>query len=132
LPLYALAVQELLMIDRRAVPWRVGYWFLKEKGFDAHGLPQFFERAEVGLRETADWHTLRGTLLNRVASLVRGIRSGNFPVFNLDEQCTSRCPYRTVCRIGQIRSLDKTWSAATANSSELTAASPAALAEAQT
>jgi len=132
LPLYALAVQELLMIDRRAVPWRVGFWFLKEKGFDAHGLPQFFERAEVGLRETANWHTLRGTLLNRVASLVRGIRSGNFPVFNLDDQCTGHCPYRTVCRIGQIRSLDKTWSPATANSSESTAASPAALAEAQT
>jgi ATP-dependent helicase/DNAse subunit B len=119
LPLYALAVQELLMIDRRAVPWRVGYWFLKEKGFDDYGLPQFFERAEVGLRETTDWQTLRGTLLNRVASLVRGIRGGLFPVFSLDDDCTSSCPYRTVCRIGQIRSLDKTWNMPALNATQL-------------
>ncbi len=129
LPLYALAVQELLMIDRRAAPWRVGYWFVKEKGFDAAGLPQFYERAEVGLRETSDWQSLRGNLLNRVAALVRGIRAGNFPVFNLDQQCTSRCPYRTICRIGQIRSLGKIWSSGSPAARNNPAA--AALAEAQ-
>jgi hypothetical protein len=110
LPLYALAVQELLMVDRRAVPWRVGYWFLKEKGFDTQGLPQFFERAEIGVQETSDWQSLRGTLLDRVATLVRGIRGGKFPIFSTDDKCTSYCAYRTVCRIGQIRSLGKFWS----------------------
>ncbi len=59
--------------------------------------------------KTADWQTLRGSLLNRVGSLVRGIREGSFPVFNPDESCTSRCAYSTICRIGQIRSLGKTW-----------------------
>jgi ATP-dependent helicase/nuclease subunit B len=128
LPLYALAVQELLMIDRRAVPWRVGYWFVKENGFESAGLPQFFERADFGLRETAEWQTLRGSLLNRVASLVRGIRAGNFPVFNVDEQCTSRCAYRTICRIGQIRWLGKVWNPVPSTSPQVHAA---ALAEAQ-
>ena len=110
LPLYAMAVQELLMIDRRAVPWRVGYWYLKDKGFEGHSLPQFFGPGDDGLQETDDWKALRGTLLERVVSLVRGIRGGMFPVFSLDEQCTSRCEFKTVCRIGQVRALDKQWS----------------------
>jgi ATP-dependent helicase/DNAse subunit B len=110
LPIYALAVQELLMIDRRAKPWRVGYWYLKEKGFHADDLPQFFERGEEGLQETGAWRELRQTLLARVVTLVRSIRSGMFPVFSLDDECTSRCPYRTVCRVGQVRALDKQWS----------------------
>ncbi len=107
LPLYALAVQELLMIDRRAVPWRVGYWYLKDKGFDTHSLPHLFESGRDGLQETDDWRSLRGTLLARLVSLVRGIRGGMFPVFSLDDECTSRCEYSNICRIGQIRSLEK-------------------------
>ena len=107
-PLYAMAVQELLMVDRRAVPWRVGYWYLKDKGFDK-SLPQLFESFGDGLRETPNWNSLRGSIIARVASLVRNIRSGSFPVYSLDEDCTSQCPYATICRIGQIRALDKTW-----------------------
>jgi hypothetical protein len=102
-------VQELLMIDRRAVPWRVGYWYLKDKGFETHSLPQFFEPGGEQLQETEAWRALRGTLLARVVSLVRGIRGGMFPVYSLDDQCTSRCEYKTVCRIGQIRALEKVW-----------------------
>ncbi len=109
LPLYALAVQELLMIDRRAVPWRVGYWYLKGKGFETHSLPQFFEPSESGIQETEHWQTLKSTLLSRVASLVRGIRTGVYPVYSRDDNCTSRCEYRTICRIGQVRSLNKVW-----------------------
>jgi ATP-dependent helicase/nuclease subunit B len=108
LPLYAMAVQELLMIDRRAVPWRVGYWYLKDNGFD-RSIPQLFEPADRGLRESPDWNSLRGTIVARVAQLVRNIRRGNFPVFSNDHECTSRCPYNTICRIGQIRALDKQW-----------------------
>jgi ATP-dependent helicase/nuclease subunit B len=124
LPLYALAVKELLMVDRRALPWRVGYWFVKEKGFDDHGLPQFFEKAEIGLRETEDWQTLRGTLQSRVASLVRGIRGGSFPVFSGDKECSKLCAYSTVCRIGQIRSLNKVWPAGELNLVESNSAAP--------
>jgi ATP-dependent helicase/nuclease subunit B len=110
LPLYAMAVQELLMIDRRAVPWRVGYWYLKEKGFESHSLPQLFEIGKAGPQETELWKELRGTLLARVFALVRGIRSGEFPVYSLDDNCTGICEYRTVCRIGHVRALGKQWS----------------------
>jgi hypothetical protein len=44
-----------------------------------------------------------------VADLVAGIRSAHFPVYSLDEKCTGICPFHTVCRINQVRSLDKTW-----------------------
>ncbi len=111
LPIYALAVQELLMIDRRAKPWRVGYWYVKEKGFECEGLPQCFTSGDAGLQETDAWRELRGTLLARVVTLVRSVRGGMFPVFSLDDQCTSRCAYSTVCRIGQVRALDKQWTA---------------------
>ena len=37
------------------------------------------------------------------------MRRGEFPVWSDDENCTGRCPYSTVCRINQIRSLDKEW-----------------------
>jgi ATP-dependent helicase/nuclease subunit B len=107
LPLYALAVQELLMIDRRAKPWRVGYWFLKDGGFDSLDIPQFYRQTAEGLCETDDWNALRGTLLSRVMSLVHGVREGQFPVYSLDEECTGRCEYHSICRIGQVRSLGK-------------------------
>jgi ATP-dependent helicase/DNAse subunit B len=107
LPLYALAVQELLMIDRRAKPWRVGYWFLKDGGFDSLDIPQFYRQTTEGLRETEDWNALRGTLLSRVMSLVHRVREGQFPVYSLDDDCTGRCEYHSICRIGQVRSLGK-------------------------
>jgi len=107
LPLYALAVQELLMIDRRAKPWRVGYWFLRDSGFDSLEIPQFYRRTPEGLRETEDWSSLRGTLLSRVMSLVHGVRDGQFPVYSLDDKCTGRCEFHSICRIGQVRALGK-------------------------
>jgi ATP-dependent helicase/nuclease subunit B len=107
LPLYALAVQELLMIDRRAKPWRVGYWFLKDGGFDSLDIPQFYQHTPEGLRESQDWTSLRGTLLSRVMSLVHDVRDGQFPVYSLDDECTGRCEYHSICRIGQVRALEK-------------------------
>ncbi len=74
------------MIDRRAKPWRVGYWYLKEKGFESEGLPQFSPAATTGLQETDAWRELRGTLLARVVTLVRSVRGGMFPVFSLRRQ----------------------------------------------
>src|SRR5262249_46727080 len=103
LPLYALAVQELLLVDSRAVPWRVGDWYLKDKGFESHGLPEFFESSPKGMREGKEWQELRGQLLGGVGGLVKGIRGGEFPVFSQDAECTSRCEFRTVCRVNQIR-----------------------------
>ena len=33
LPLYALAAMELLLAGREAVPWRAGYWYVRDRGF---------------------------------------------------------------------------------------------------
>jgi hypothetical protein len=109
LPLYAMAVEELLMIDRSAKPWRVGYWYLKAKGFESHGLPQFWESTDQGFAETQGWADLRKVLLDRVLEIVRGIRGGQYPVYSADEHCTSMCDYSTVCRIGQVRAMGKHW-----------------------
>jgi ATP-dependent helicase/nuclease subunit B len=109
LPLYAMAVEELLMIDRSAKPWRVGYWYLKAKGFESHELPQFWDRTDAGFAETESWADLRKTLLKRVLEIVHGIRDGQFPVFSNDEHCTSMCSFSTVCRIGHVRSMGKTY-----------------------
>jgi len=37
------------------------------------------------------------------------MRQGQFPVWSSDVHCTGFCEYATVCRINQIRSLEKTW-----------------------
>ena len=52
---------------------------------------------------------MRMQLEETVAALVRGIRRGEFPVHSTDDRCTGYCPYATVCRINQVRSLEKTW-----------------------
>ena len=33
LPLYAIAAMELLLADRDALPWRAGYWYVRDDGF---------------------------------------------------------------------------------------------------
>ena len=114
LPLYAMAVQELLMIDRRAVPWRVGYWYLRDSGFQSHDLPQLFQSTPQGLCETGEWQTLKVTLLERVVQMVQGIRAGDFPVYSQDPDCTGRCEFHTVCRVGQVRTINKRWGSAAA------------------
>jgi ATP-dependent helicase/DNAse subunit B len=107
LELYTIAVQDMLLSDRGAVPWEAGYWHLKEKGYRAwfalheseHGRPKAF----------VDWETRRREVYEKVAALVAGIRAAQFPVYSLDEKCTGMCPYHTVCRINQVRSLEKEW-----------------------
>jgi RecB family exonuclease len=50
-------------------------------------------------------------LLPRMAAR---IRAGEFPVHSADPDCTSYCPYNTVCRVNQVRSIErereKVWS----------------------
>ena len=55
------------------------------------------------------WRDRTAAILDKVFSLVRGIRAGEFPMASLDEHCTGYCPFKTVCRVNQTRSLGKTW-----------------------
>ena len=43
-------------------------------------------------------------LLPRMATR---IRAGEFPVHNDDRNCTGYCPYGTVCRVNQVRSIER-------------------------
>lgn len=107
LPLYSIAAQELLAAKSQAVPWRSGYWVPGDGGFGE--AIRYHEIGDRGLVESAEWKALRETVVRRVFELVRSIRRGAFPMFNTDEDCTSRCDFRTVCRVGQTRALGKLW-----------------------
>jgi hypothetical protein len=67
------------------------------------------ESSDRGPVPTAAWEEIRMRLAETVAALVRGIRGGRFPVHSVDEQCTGRCGFATVCRINHVRALEKIW-----------------------
>ncbi len=108
LPLYALAAQSLLA-DRQAAPWQAGYWFVRADGFSARrGLTMSRRLADL-VQTDDDWQRLVDQVRQRVKQLVHGIRQGAFPMVSVDDHCTGRCPFHTVCRVNQVRALDKTW-----------------------
>ena len=109
LPLYAMAVEDLLLAGENAVPWTGGYWHVKDGGYrEKHSL-KFHEQSGGKLRPTAAWQQLKEELIDRVARIVTAVRSGQFPMHCDDEHCTARCEFNTVCRVGTVRALEKTW-----------------------
>ena len=109
LPLYALAVEKLLLADQRAVGWRAGYWYLKQSGFRTRSALRMHRREEGGVVEEPEWEEIRRVAAQTVVALAEGIRRAEFPVAGADQHCTRHCPFNTVCRIHQVRSLEKTW-----------------------
>jgi ATP-dependent helicase/nuclease subunit B len=107
LPLYALAAEQFLLQQMGAIAWQIGYWSVKEQKVKPYVLSELIEGE---IRPTETWRIEREKLQRRVLSLVRGIQRGEFPMHNLDQHCTTHCEYRTICRIGQARSLEKEWS----------------------
>jgi ATP-dependent helicase/DNAse subunit B len=108
LPLYALAAEELLLADQQAEALAAGYWSIQGKGFEKGALEM--RRAEGhALSSSEQWQQLRPQILATVGQLVAGIRGGDFPVVNEDQECTRWCPQSTICRVAQIRSLEKPW-----------------------
>jgi hypothetical protein len=109
LPLYAMAVQDLLLAGQNAVPWAGGYWHVKDGGYCAKHALKFHERAGGSVRPTEAWDRLRLELIDRVGRIVGAVRGGQFPMHCEDEKCTGLCEYKTVCRVGTVRALDKPW-----------------------
>lgn len=111
LVLYALATQRLNLVGDNALPIQAGYWCLRETGWAPITKPP--KQGPNGLEPHADWLALVDVLDNLVPRLAAGIRAGQFPVFNSETSCTTYCPYKTTCRVSQIRpleeSLDKRW-----------------------
>lgn len=110
LPLYVLATEDVLLGSQAAVAFAAGYWALSRKG--KMGFKSAVGLAEIEnglLRKSEEYTQLREWLSERVWSLVHGVRGGQFPMINRDDNCTSICEFSTVCRVNQVRSLEKTW-----------------------
>jgi hypothetical protein len=91
------------------MPWQAGYWQVKDSGYKSRQSLRMAASHDGQPAAEPSWQALREVVVQTVLALVRGMRQGQFPVYNEDPNCTGHCPYRTVCRIHQIRSLEKTW-----------------------
>jgi hypothetical protein len=105
--LYVMAAEALLFADREAVPRWAGYWSMltgvtTDKRYSLHC-------ADDDGKPTESWETLKQNVIDRIAEIVRSARRGDFPVHSQDPQCTRTCDFRTVCRVAQVRSLEKVW-----------------------
>ena len=98
-----------MLAKRDALPWQAGYWHVASDGFKPKQSLQMHQRAEGRLEPSPPWEAIRPLLDPPVVGLVQGMRAGEFPVWSSDPDCTGRCPFSTVCRINQVRSLEKTW-----------------------
>jgi len=111
LPLYVLAAEQLLLADQQAHALAAGYWNIQGKGFETRrgGSLHVRELANQTLQISHEWQQLQPEIVAQVRQLVGGIRGGQFPVYNEEEDCTRSCSLSTVCRVAQIRSLEKVW-----------------------
>ena len=110
LPIYAMAVAELFLLDRDALPWRAGYWNVPEGGFKSHSCLSMYSLCDDRIEPTETWEKIRLQMPDILFSLLHNMRDGCFYVHNNDENCTEHCPFKTVCRINPIRSLEKQFS----------------------
>lgn len=93
LPLYALAVERVVLDPGEAALHDVGYWGLATTGFKPIVLK--------------DWSRDRDALEAFVTSVVAQLRGGGFAVESCKDDCTHRCEFSSVCRIRQVRSAGK-------------------------
>ena len=100
LVIYLLSINRLGLAGPNAVPFQMGFWGLKEKGFAIGTGGKTFEALDAPYVQALE--TILDEVLPRMAE---GIRSGRFVVENEDTHCTGRCVYRTVCRVNQLRPL---------------------------
>lgn len=104
LAVYALAIEQLELLERDSILAQVGYWSLREEGFvSASRGPDLAKRSP-----DEGWLQLMETARQIVPRLVLSLRQGEFPPYNTEHECTSYCPYKTVCRVNQIRPLEET------------------------
>ena len=95
LPLYALAVEQLLFPDGTYEFGDVGYWSLPKDGFKA---------VKLGA-----WPAYRERLVAFVVAMVARLREGHFPIESMKKDCRKFCDFKAACRIGEVRSVGKIW-----------------------
>jgi ATP-dependent helicase/nuclease subunit B len=93
LPLYAMAVERIILAEE-GLPLRdVGYWALRKDGYKAIAFEQ--------------WQQVQSALESYVAELVDRLRRGVFVVDSQIDGCEGFCDYRAICRIRQARLASK-------------------------
>jgi ATP-dependent helicase/DNAse subunit B len=100
LALYTLAVARLQIAGPDAAAHEMGYWAVRHNGYSPCGDRKSESRVDIAVSEA-----LEALLSETIGRLVAGIRAGLFVVDSADDRCTSSCPYATVCRVNQVRSL---------------------------
>jgi RecB family exonuclease len=95
LPLYALAVEKLLLGPEGFEARDFGYWTLGREGF-----------RPVPLKGET-WAEFRGRVEAEVVRLVRLLRGGMFPVEPKRADCRRFCDYRSACRLTQVQYAEK-------------------------
>jgi ATP-dependent helicase/DNAse subunit B len=106
LPLYALAVERVLLKDRPARPLGLAYWLVTDSG--PKGMLPSGKRSVLSwFSDPAKWERFRTQLEMWVSTLVRHIRGGDFPLSPRSEFCTDTCDFGPVCRIAQSRNTGK-------------------------
>jgi ATP-dependent helicase/nuclease subunit B len=105
LAIYAFAIRQSKLLGPDPGLFQMLYWNLTRDGC---------VRALKG-KPAKQWEAIDAGVLNEIEQslhellprMVARIRGGEFPVHNADQNCTGYCPYATVCRVGQIRSIER-------------------------
>lgn len=100
LALYAVAVEAVLLGGMNARPLGLLYWLVGESG-PKPALPG--RQVVQWLDDAGRWPGVRQRLIEWVATLVRNVRQGMFPLAPRSEHCTQTCDFSQVCRISQSR-----------------------------
>ncbi len=111
LPLYAMAAEKHLLAEQGALAMATGYWNIQGQGFTSRrsGALEIRELKDQAIRTSEQWDQLQPVLLQRIRQLIHGIRTGQFPVYNANQDCTRFCDFSTICRVAHTRSLEKVW-----------------------
>jgi ATP-dependent helicase/nuclease subunit B len=106
LPLYALAVERVLLKDGPTRPLGLAYWLVTDSG-PKPMLPSGKRSVLSWLSDSGKWKRFRTQLETWVTSLVGHIRAGDFPLSPRSDHCTDICAFGPVCRIAQSRHTGK-------------------------
>ena len=89
LPLYAMAVERIILAGEDVTLHDVGYWALRKEGYKAIAF--------------SEWELVQAALESYVAELVDRLRRGVFVVDSQVDGCEGFCDFRAICRIRQAR-----------------------------
>jgi ATP-dependent helicase/DNAse subunit B len=111
LAIYASAARRSGVLDPEASVFQMAYWTLTLSGCVV-GLRGKSKSLDMLNPEVAG--EIENTLHEVLPKIAERLRAGQFPVTNANLECGKWCPYSTVCRVGQVRSLEverqKLWS----------------------